>query len=95
MTGKHRKTPADVRAVINREIRPYFEIVSLDVTEYEVMLVEAERLNVVGAQIYDAIHVHAARKAEAETILTGNIRHFTILCPVPPPQVIDFSQGVL
>ena len=94
LTGFGKKRPVDVRRVIEVEIRAYLEVVALDAEEYACMLDDAARLNVKGATVHDAVHAYAARKVGADQILTGNIRHFALVCPTPPPVILDvFGLG--
>ncbi|HXB20348.1 MAG TPA: PIN domain-containing protein [Candidatus Solibacter sp.] len=74
-----RITGADGIAVI-RQIRDRLTVVSLSEQEYVATLETASRA-VVGAATYDALIAQCAVKANADILLTWNVRDFTRLGP--------------
>lgn len=64
-----------------KQIRDRVGIVSLSSEEYFAALQGVFSLGVVGASFYDALIARCAIKAEAETILTWNVKHFVRFGP--------------
>ena len=57
------------------------EVVSLSPVDVMQVLRESHALGIRGGGIYDALHLAAARKAEADEIFTLNLRHFQAFAP--------------
>jgi len=73
---------ADAAAtLIGRNVVDRMNVVELSATETMATLESAERLGIRGGGIYDALHLAAARKVEAEEIYTLNVRHFRAFAP--------------
>jgi predicted nucleic acid-binding protein len=78
MPGKDRAS-GDEALLFLGNIRDRMTIVSLDPQEYFRVLEAAAAMGLAGGGIYDAILGHCALKAEAESIYTWNVKHFTRL----------------
>jgi predicted nucleic acid-binding protein len=63
------------------DMEDHLAIVSLDSSEYSVIIRQASANGILGATIYDALLAACAIKAKAETIYTENERHFRMLGP--------------
>ena len=59
-------------------VRERLSIISLDGNEYADALFAAAELGIVGGGIYDAMLAHCALKADATTIYTWNLRHYSL-----------------
>jgi predicted nucleic acid-binding protein len=55
--------------------------VALSAEEYMDTVQRTARLGHSGGMIYDALHLACARKAEADSIYTWNVRHFRLVAP--------------
>jgi predicted nucleic acid-binding protein len=92
LTGHGKQRPDDVKKVLEREILPYFEIVALTELEYKHLLTYLVDVGITGAAIYDAIHVCAAKKAEADILIHINHKDFIRVCPAPPPRIVTVTE---
>ena len=63
------------------EIRSRLAIISLQADDYVRALQDASERGISGGRVYDALLVHCARKAEAETIYTWNLADFRRIAP--------------
>ena len=59
-----------------RQVRERLVVISLDGAEYVGVLESLAVGGIVGAAAYDALIAHCALKAEADVILTWNVRDF-------------------
>lgn len=75
MPGKHRISGEQALLFIG-SIRERLSIIALNGDEYADALEASAALGIVGGGIYDALLVHCAIKAQAETIYTWNTRHY-------------------
>jgi len=78
MPGKERAS-GDEALLFLGNVRDRLTIVSLDPEEYFRVAGAAAATGVTGGGIYDAILGHCALKANAESIYTWNVKHFTRL----------------
>ena len=76
MPGKHRISGEQAMLFIG-SIRDRLSIVALDGNEYADALAASAALGIVGGGIYDAMLARCAIKAQAETIYTWNVRHYS------------------
>ena len=60
-------------------VREHFTIIALGESDYGEAIDRMVSLNLPGGGSYDALHAHAALKAEADILLTLNDKHFTRL----------------
>ena len=65
------------------EIREWLSIIALDAGEYVRTLEKSAALGISGGSIYDALLAACAIKADAETIYSWNMRHYSM----PGPEV--------
>jgi predicted nucleic acid-binding protein len=63
------------------EIRARLTPISLDLQDYYQTLRAAADRGLSGGQIYDALLLRCARKWNAQTIYTWNLRHFEAIAP--------------
>src|SRR5271156_2005511 len=75
MPGKHRISGEQAMLFIG-SLCERLSLVSLDGEEYAKALGASASLGIVGGAIYDALLVHCALKAEADTIYSWNARHY-------------------
>lgn len=78
MRGKDRASP-DEALLFLVDVRDRLTIVTLDEAEYFQLLENASASGITGGAIYDGIPARCALKAEAETIYTWNVKHFSRL----------------
>jgi predicted nucleic acid-binding protein len=78
---KPRPTPASVGQMIEENILQSFEIEPLTVKDYTKIIRDCASLGWTGGRVYDAIHVHAARKAHCSRIYTFDVNDFRQLAP--------------
>jgi len=78
MRGKDRASP-DEALLFLTDVRDRLAIVTLDEGEYFQLLENASANGISAGTIYDAILARCAFKAEAETIYTWNMKHFSRL----------------
>jgi hypothetical protein len=62
--------------LIFKDIIPHFQIIELDQNDYRTVLHILATNNIEGGATYDALIAHAAFKAQAEKLLTFNVKHF-------------------
>ncbi len=79
--GRTRLHPDDVAALLSD--LPKLTFVELTAKETLKAIQEAGTRGVRGGLIHDWLHVQAAHKAKAETILTENTQHFRTLTKTP------------
>lgn len=77
--------------LIEKNILPTFEIVSLSVADYLDVLRHLAKNNLVSGIIYDALILRAGVKANADRILTLNARHFQRIDPALADRIVDPS----
>lgn len=78
MGGKDRASP-DEALLFLTDVRDRLTLITLDEEEYFQLLENASANGISGGTIYDAIPARCALKAEAETIYTWNVKHFSRL----------------
>ena len=71
--------PADAGRLLEENILPYFELVSLSTNDYKAVLLSGAKVGLAGGVIFDALHLHCAQKAECDRIYTFNLRDFRAL----------------
>ena|SRR5579859_2986312 len=73
--------PAEAWKLVQANILPYFEIVTITPQMYRETIRECAENGWMGGRVYDALHLRCARKSDCERILTFNVRHFQQLAP--------------
>ena len=76
-----RISPAVAWQIIEENILASFEIEPLIRSDYTKIVRECAISGCIGGRVYDAIHVHAARKAKCERIYTFNVQDFRQIAP--------------
>ena len=76
--------PSEAWQILERDIFPHFEVVSLTADEYRQTLQVCAAAGWTGGCVYDALHAAAARKAGCDQLYTFNLRHFRELAPDLP-----------
>lgn len=71
--------PTVAYELIVKELGNKLTLVELGRADYEASIARCAELELVSGVIYDALHVQAALKAEAEVLYTDNLRDFTRL----------------
>lgn len=84
-----RVSSAQAFVLIETNILPTFEIVSLSVADYVDVLRDLSQNNLVSGIIYDALILRAGVKANADRILTLNPRHFRRIDPSLADRIVD------
>lgn len=67
--------------LLEEEILPYFEIVTITPRMYRETIRECADHGWIGGRVHDAIHLRCARESGCERIYTFNVRHFQQLAP--------------
>ena len=78
---KPRPTPAAVWQMLQENVLDLFEVEALTRADYSKIIKECAAQGWTGGRIYDAIHIHAARKAQCSRIYTFDVLHFRQLAP--------------
>jgi predicted nucleic acid-binding protein len=73
--------PATAIQLIQLNIIDRLEIVPISSTEYFQVIDQLNQQNIIGGVVYDAIILYAASKANADQILTLNMRDFRRVRP--------------
>lgn len=82
-------TAAKVQQIIETDINPVFEVISLSGDHYLTVVKHLAQQNLVGGIIFDALIFYAAVKAEADQLLTLNPKHFRQIYPEFAERVIE------
>jgi predicted nucleic acid-binding protein len=73
---KPKLSPLEVEKILQKNIYPKFEIISLGSKEYRNAINLVSELHLSGGILYDALHIEAALKSGAKKIITLNHKHF-------------------
>jgi len=73
---KPKLSPLEVEKILEKNIYPKFEIVSLSPSDYKKAISRVSDLHLAGGILYDSLHVEAAIKSGAEKLITLNHTHF-------------------
>ena len=79
--------------LIQHNIAPYADIEVLTVDHYYAAIKRVSQLGLSGGIIYDALIVEAAKNANADYILTLNMKDFLRLTPEKPGWVTNLQEG--
>lgn len=69
-------SPVVARHLIQENVLKDFEVITLSGADYADLLAHLASVGIVGGMTYDALILHAATKADADSIETLNERHF-------------------
>ena len=83
-----RLSPGQVQELIRRNVLDKAHVVPLEAGDYEAVIDRMIRLGLSGGAIYDALHVQAAEKVEAQKLYTFNGRDFRRMPPSPPTELV-------
>lgn len=78
---KPRISALEAWQILDRNILGRIEAKPLGRKDYVHILKESAAQGWTGGRIYDAIHIHAARKTECTKIFTFNVQHFRQIAP--------------
>jgi len=73
--------PAEAGRFLDDNILPYFELVALSAGDYKAVLRTSSKAGLIGALVFDALHLHCAQKAECDWVYTFNVKDFRALAP--------------
>ena len=73
--------PAEAGRFLDDNILPYFELVALSVSDYKAVLRSCANAGLIGGVVFDALHLHSARKAGCDRVCTFNVKDFRALAP--------------
>jgi predicted nucleic acid-binding protein len=73
---KPKLSPLEVEKILQKNIYPKFEVISLDTKEYQNAINLVSELHLSGGILYDALHLEAALKSGAQKLITLNHKHF-------------------
>jgi predicted nucleic acid-binding protein len=76
-----RMSPAQVWHMLQGSVLAWFEVETLNGKEYIDLIKECAAHGWTGGRIYDAIHIHIARKTHCSRMYTFNVPHFRQLAP--------------
>jgi predicted nucleic acid-binding protein len=85
---QHRPTPIVVWQMLNENLLKLFEVQALGRKDYMQVIQDCAARGLTGARIYDALHIHSARKAGCRRIYTFNAKHFRALAPDLQDQIL-------
>lgn len=83
-----RITPGHAWRLIEENVLRVARVVRLESDDYAAALRRMTRLGLASGAIYDALHVVAAEKADADALLTFNGRDFRRMPPEAPTQLV-------
>lgn len=76
-----RVSAAEACTLVERNLLSRLRVIALEDQDYLEALRLTSAQGLLSGQIYDALHIAAARKAGCTRIYTYNLRHFQPLCP--------------
>jgi predicted nucleic acid-binding protein len=71
--------PAEAGRFLEDNVTPHFELVTLSADDYKEVLNASAKAGLVADVVYDALHLHCARKSGCERIYTFNVKDFRAL----------------
>jgi len=83
-----RISPGQAAELIRRNVLAKTRVISLGANDYEAVIDRMTRLGLSGGAIYDALHVHAAEKAQVNRLYTFNGRDFRRMPPSAPTELV-------
>lgn len=83
-----RPAPVEVWQMLQENVLELFEIQALSRKDYMQVIQDCAARGLSGARIYDALHIHSARKAGCSRIYTFNAKHFRALAPDLQDQIL-------
>lgn len=86
---KPRVSPSDAYRLVGESVQKVFSIVALSATDYSRVLQTLAERNLPGGIIYDALLAFAARKTNADSLVTLNPKDFQRIWNEGDPRVIE------
>ncbi len=83
-----RITPVEAERLIRESVLSVAEVIALDGDDYSALLARMAALGLSSGAIYDALHVRAAEKVEADELVTFNGRDFLRFPPASPTRLV-------
>ena len=80
--------PAKAVRLIRESILSVVELVTLDDDDYQAVLNRVAELGLTSGAVYDALHVCAAEKVNADELVTFNGRDFQRMPPAAPCRLV-------
>jgi predicted nucleic acid-binding protein len=84
----YRMPPSDATRIVQFASITY-TIVTLDSKETMAAIEDAAMRNLRGAILYDALLLACARKIDAKTIYTSNVKHFRLIAPDLADRIVE------
>lgn len=73
--------PADAGRFLEENVLPWFDVVEILTDDYCAVLRSCAVGGLIGGIVFDALHLHCARKSECDRIYTFNVRDFRAIAP--------------
>lgn len=73
--------PLEAGLFLDENILPFFEIVALSAGDYKSVIRSCAEAGLVGALVFDCLHLQSAQKANCDRIYTFNVKDFRQLAP--------------
>lgn len=71
--------PAEAGRFLENNLLPHLELVALSAEDYRDVLNACAAAGLIGGEVFDGLHLRAARKASCDRIYTFNVRDFRAL----------------
>ena len=71
--------PLEAERFLNDNILPYFDLIPLSAEDYKAVLTSCAKVGLIGAVVFDALHLQSAKKAACDRIYTFNLKDFRSL----------------
>jgi predicted nucleic acid-binding protein len=89
LPGSPMISPALARRLIRENVEKHAKVIPLTASEYSLTLTDAAESELAGGSIYDALMVRATMKAEADLLLTFNLKHFARAWPDGGQRIVE------
>jgi predicted nucleic acid-binding protein len=89
MPRKPRLRPADVLQLLNDNVFPYAQLVSLNGSDYVALINDLSQRGLAGGVVYDAVISKAAELAQVDQLVTLNTSHFQRVWPAGAGRIIS------
>jgi predicted nucleic acid-binding protein len=82
-------SPEMAREVITVNVLDICEVVALSAADYVTLLTHLAGLKIAGGAVYDALLLHAARKADVDQVVTLNAHDFRRVYPALADKIVS------
>ena len=82
-------SPEMAREVITVNVLDLCEVVALSAADYVTLLTHLAGLKITGGAVYDALLLHAARKADVDQVVTLNAHDFRRVYPALADKIVS------